>query len=98
MQHLNSETHLGALGGPQTRSIVLLITPEDSDEAEIQKLSKQPHPGLLQLTVSGRQSSFGPAAADDNADVVVNVELVADALGVATPKRQAIKVLLKQKF
>ena len=35
-------------------------------------------------------SRVGAAAADDNADVVVNVELVADALGVATPECEAI--------
>ena len=45
--------------------------------------------------MSGRQSCFGTASADYNADVVVNVELVTDAFGVATPERQAIEVLLK---
>ena len=40
-------------------------------------------------------SRVGAAAADDNADVVVNVELVADALGMTTPEREAIEVLLK---
>ena len=40
-------------------------------------------------------SRVGAAAADDDADVVVNVELVADALGVATPECEAIEVLLK---
>ena len=43
-----------------------------------------------QLTVSGVYSRVGAAAADDDADVVVNVELVADALGVATPECEAI--------
>ena len=40
-------------------------------------------------------SRVGAAAADDDADVVVNVELVAYALGVTTPECEAIKVLLK---
>ena len=35
-------------------------------------------------------SRVGSAAADDNADVVVNVELVADALGMTTPECEAI--------
>ena len=42
-------------------------------------------------------SRVGAAAADDDADVVVNVELVADALGVATPECEAVQVLLKVK-
>ena len=38
----------------------------------------------------GVDSSVRTAATDDDADVVVNVELVADALGVATPECEAI--------
>ena len=45
--------------------------------------------------MSGVYSRVRAAAADDNADVVVNVELVADALGVATPECEAVQVLLK---
>ena len=40
--------------------------------------------------MSGVYSRVGAAAADDDADVVVNIELVADALGVATPECEAI--------
>ena len=43
-------------------------------------------------------SSVRTAAADDDADVVVNVELVTNALGVTTPESQAIEVLLKRQF
>ena len=51
-----------------------------------------------QLTVSGVNSCVGTAATDDDADVVVNVELVTNALGVTTPESQAIEVLLKRQF
>ena len=40
-------------------------------------------------------SCVGTAATDDDADVVINVELVADAFRVAAPESQAIQVLLK---
>ena len=43
-------------------------------------------------------SSVRTAAADDDADVVVNVELVTNALGVTTPESEAIEVLLKRQF
>ena len=50
------------------------------------------------LTVSFVCPCVGPAAADDDADVVIKVKFVADVFGVPTPEGQAIEVLLPEKL